>query len=53
MVRVGWNATDAINAVIEHYGADLARGKILEAMRKDSRNNTYPAKFNYNGNTGS
>ena len=48
MVRVGWNATDAINAVIEHYGMSLLPSKILEAMRKDDRNGTYPAKFDLN-----
>lgn len=45
MVRAGWQSTEAINKIINHYGSNLSVTATLIKMRKDQKNNSYPTIF--------
>merc|ERR1712032_1124457 len=46
MVRAGWQSTQAINKVLNHYGTNLSVSKIIQAMRKDRNSDDgYPAEL--------
>ena len=46
MVCAGWQSTQAINKVLNHYGTNLSVTKIIQAMRKDRNSDDgYPAEL--------
>jgi len=46
MVRAGWQSTQAINKVMNHYGSNLSITKTNKAMRKDRNSEDgYPAEL--------
>jgi len=42
MVRAGWQSTQAINKVMNHYGSNLSITKTNKAMRKDRNSKKGP-----------
>ena len=46
MVRAGWQSTQAINKVLNHYGTNLSVTKIIQEMQKDHNSEDgYPAEL--------
>ena len=43
LVRAGYTSHVAIDLILDHYGRDKTNTEIINLMKQDRKNNSYPA----------